>query len=122
MSSQVEQVMMYTGASRGDAEKALVDQNGSIVDAIAILTPVPPVSGTKHIPAPPVVDAGHDADTLERIRLGRLMADMLSASARNDLRGKASHYPVKEEETASAECKEHSSLPSSASQSTPQTG
>ena len=121
MSSQVEQVMLYTGASQKEAEKALADQNGSIIDAIASLTTIPVVSGAKHIPPPPVVDAGHDADTLERIRLGRLMADMLSASARNDLRGKASHYPVKEEQTASVECKEHSALPPSASQSTPQT-
>lgn len=112
---------MYTGSSRAEAEKALSDQNGSIIDAIAALTPVPAVSGAKHIPPAPVVDAGHDADTLERIRLGRLMADMLSASARNDLRGKASHYPVKEEQTASAECKEHSVPPPSASQSTPRT-
>ena len=122
MSSQVEQVMLYTGASQKEAEKALADQNGSVIDAIAALTPVPTVSGTKHIPPPPVVDAGHDADTLERIRLGRLMADMLSASARNDLRGKASHYPVKEEQTATVECKEDSALPPSASRSTPQTG
>lgn len=121
MKSQVEQVMMYTGASQKDAEKALLDQNGSIVNAIAILTIVPTISGTKHIPPPPIVDAGHDADTLERIRLGRLMADMLSASARNDLRGKASHYPVKEEQTSSVECKEHSVPPPSVSQSTPQT-
>ena len=121
MSSQVQQVMMYTGASQEEAEKALANQNGSIIDAIAALTTIPTVSGAKHIPPPPVVDAGHDADTLERIRLGRLMADMLSASARNDLRGKASHYPVKEEQTASVECKEHSAPPSSASQSTPQT-
>ena len=121
MSSQVEQIMMYTGASQGEAEKALADQNGNIIDAIAALTPVPTVSGAKHIPPAPVVDAGHDADTLERIRLGRLMADMLSASARNDLRGKASHYPVKEEQTASVECKEDLALPLSASQSTPQT-
>ena len=121
MNSQVEQIMMYTGASQKDAEKALLDQNGSIVDAIAILTTVPTITGAKHIPPPPVVDAGHDADTLERIRLGRLMADMLSASARNDLRGKASHYPAKEEQTASVECKEHSPPPPLASQSTPQT-
>lgn len=116
MSSQVQQVMMYTGSSQAEAEKALTDQNGSVIDAIAVLTPVPAVSGAKHIPPPPVVDAGHDADTLERIRLGRLMADMLSASARNDLRGKASHYPAKEEQTASVECKEHSVPPPSASQ------
>ena len=116
MSSQVEQVMLYTGASQKEAEKALSDQNGSIIDAIAALTTIPIVSGAKHIPPPPVVDAGHDADTLERIRLGRLMADMLSASVRNDLRGTASHYPAKEEQTASAECKEDSARPPSASQ------
>lgn len=107
---------MFTGASHQEAEKALAENADSVVDAIAVLTPVPPISGAKHIPPPPVVDAGHDTDTLERIRLGRLMADMLSASARNDLRGTASHYPVKEEQVASVECKESSSPPSSASQ------
>ena len=117
MSSQVQQVMMFTGATHEEAEKALAANGESVIDTIAALTPVPPVSGAKHIPPTPIVDAGHDADTLERIRLGRLMADMLSASARNDLRGKASHYPAKEEQTASVACTENSALPSSASQS-----
>ena len=54
MSSQVEQVMMYTGVSQEEAQKALADQNGSIIDAIAALTPVPTVSGAKHIPPPPI--------------------------------------------------------------------
>jgi len=91
--------MMFTGATQEEAETALAANGDSVVDAIAVLTPIPPISGAKHIPPTPVVDAGHDAATLERIRLGRLMADMLSASARNDLRGKASHYPVKEEQS-----------------------
>ena len=121
MNSQVQQVMMFTGASQAEAEKALADQNGSIVDAIAALTVVPTITGAKHIPLAPVVNHGHDAETLERIRLGRLMSDMLSASPKNDLRGKASHYPVKEKQTEAVECKAPSVPASSASQSSQQT-
>jgi hypothetical protein len=111
---------MFTGASQADAEKALADQNGSVVDAIASLTVVPSITGAKHIPPTPVVNHGHDAETLERIRLGRLMSDILSASPKNDLRGKASHYPVKEQQTEVVECTAPSVPASSASQSSPQ--
>ena len=113
--------MTFTGASQTDAEKALTEHNGSIVDAIASLTVVPPITGAKHIPPTPVVNHGHDAETLERIRLGRLMSDMLSASPKNDLRGKASHYPVKEAQTEAVECTAPSAPASSACQSSPQT-
>lgn len=93
---------MFTGATQEEVEKALDTHDNDVVAAIIDLTPVPTISGTKHIPPPPKIDDGHDDVTRERIRMGRLMSDMISASPKNDLRGTASHYPVKEVETASA--------------------
>lgn len=105
MNSQVKQVMTYTGATQEEAEKAVKQYPDSIIDAIASLTVVPPISGTKHIPPPPKVDDGHDDETRERIRQGRILADILTFAPQNDLRGKASHYPAKAEQTAAEECK-----------------
>jgi len=103
MSSQVQQVMMFTGVSQEEAEAALNLHEESVVDAIASLTIVPPTSGTKHIPPPPKIDDGHDDETRERIRQGRILADLLTFAPQNDLRGKASHYPAKEEQNAGAQ-------------------
>ena len=89
----MEKVMEYTGASKEVAEEVLQRLGGDVIAAIAELSVVPPISGAKFIPPTPKVDAGHDAETLERIRQGRLMADIFSASPKNDLRGKATHYP-----------------------------
>lgn len=89
----MEKVMEYTGASKEVAEEVLQRLGGDVISAIAELSVAPTISGTKFIPPTPKIDAGHDAETLERIRQGRLMADMLSASPKNDLRGKATHYP-----------------------------
>ena len=89
----MEKVMEYTGATKEVAEEVLQRLGGDVVAAIAELSVCPTISGTKFIPPTPKIDAGHDAETLERIRQGRLMADILSASPKNDLRGKATHYP-----------------------------
>ena len=106
MNSQVQQVIMYTGATEEEAEKAVKLYPDSVIDAIASLTVVPKISGTKHIPPPPKVDDGHDDETRERIRQGRILADILTFAPQNDLRGKASHYPAKAEQTATEECKQ----------------
>ena len=90
---KIQKVVDYSGATRDAAEAMLTKQNGDVISAIAELSVAPIISGTKYIPPTPVVNDGHDAETKERIIQGRIMADMLSASARNDLRGKASHYP-----------------------------
>lgn len=97
---------MFTGATHEEAENALKLHDNSVIDAIASMTVIPPISGTKHIPPPPKIDDGHDDATRERIRQGRILADILTFAPQNDLRGKASHYPVKEEQTASEECKQ----------------
>jgi len=86
-------VIDYSGATHDDAKAMLIKQGGDVISALVELAIVPPISGTKYIPPTPKIDAGHDAETLERIRQGRLMADILSASPKNDLRGKATHYP-----------------------------
>lgn len=90
---KIQKVVDYSGATRDAAEAMLTKQNGDVISAITELSVAPTITGTKYIPPTPVVNDGHDAETKERIIQGRIMADMLSASARNDLRGKASHYP-----------------------------
>lgn len=89
----MEKVVEYTGATKEKAEEVLQRLGGDVIAAIAELSVAPAISGTKFIPPTPKIDAGHDAETAERIRQGRLMADILSASPKNDLRGKATHYP-----------------------------
>jgi len=95
--------MEYTGATKETAEDVLQRLGGDVIAAIAELSVVPVISGTKFIPPTPKVDSGHDAETLERIRQGRIMADMLSASPKNDLRGKATHYPPRSASEASGQ-------------------
>jgi len=94
---------MYTGVTQDEAEKAVKLYPDSVIDAIASLTVIPQISGTKHIPPPPKIDDGHDEETRERIRQGRILADLLTFAPQNDLRGKASHYPAKEEQNAGAQ-------------------
>lgn len=90
---KIQTVVDYSGVTRDVAEAALIKEKGDVISALVELSVAPAITGTKYIPPTPVVNDGHDAETKERIVQGRLMADMLSASARNDLRGKASHYP-----------------------------
>jgi len=85
--------MEYTGATKEKAEEVLQRLGGDVIAAIAELSVVPTITGTKYIPPTPKIDDGHDDETRERIKQGRLMAEMLNASPRNDLRGKATHYP-----------------------------
>lgn len=89
----MEKVMEYTGATKEKAEEVLQRLGGDVIAAIAELSVVPTITGTKYIPPTPKIDDGHDDETRERIKQGRLMAEMLNASPRNDLRGKATHYP-----------------------------
>lgn len=112
MSSKVEQVMTFAAVDKDTAEKALLDNDNDVVMAITALTPVPTISGTKHIPPPPQIDDGHDEETRERIKKGRILADILTYAPQNDLRGRASHYPSREEQTSTEECKEQSVQPS----------
>lgn len=93
LAEKVKLVVEYTGATESIAETTLLAHGEDIINAIVELSPPPRISGTKYIPPPPVVNDGHDAETKERIEKGRMMADILSASPKNDLRGKASHYP-----------------------------
>ena len=90
---KIQMVVDYSGASHDDAKAMLVKQSGDVISALVELAVTPAISGTKYIPPTPKIDDGHDDETRERIRQGRLMAEMLNASPRNDLRGKATHYP-----------------------------
>jgi len=89
-------VVDYSGATHDDAKAMLIKQDGDVISALVELTVTPTITGTKYIPPPPKIDDGHDDETRERIRQGRLMAEMLNASPRNDLRGKATHYPPRQ--------------------------
>lgn len=86
-------VVDFSGVSPDVAKDALQRHGEDILLALVELSVTPRISGTKFIPPPPVVNDGHDAETKERIVQGRILADILSASPKNDLRGTASHYP-----------------------------
>lgn len=93
LAEKVKTVIDFSGVTEEVAKDALQRHGEDILLALVELSVTPRISGTKFIPPPPVVNDGHDAETKERIEKGRIMADILSASPKNDLRGKASHYP-----------------------------
>ena len=93
LAEKIQMVVDYTGVDKTTAETALSKCGDDVISAVAEVSVAPTISGTKHIPPPPVVDDGHDAETKERIIRGRILADILSVSPKNDLRGKATHYP-----------------------------
>jgi len=95
LEEKIQKVVDFSGVDRSVAEAALL-KHPEVVDALAEISVVPEIRGAKYIPPTPVVNHGHDAETLERIRQGRILSDILSASPRNDLRGKAAHYPQRE--------------------------
>lgn len=102
LAEKIQTIIEYTGATHDAAEAAIIKHKEDLVSAIAELSDVPQISGTKYVPLPPVVDDGHDAETKERIIRGRQLADILSAAPQNDLRGKASHYPDQPRASAAA--------------------
>jgi hypothetical protein len=93
LEEKTKTVVDFSGVTEEVAKDALQRHGEDILLALVELSITPHISGTKYIPPPPVVNDGHHAETKERIEKGRIMADILSASPRNDLRGTASHYP-----------------------------
>lgn len=111
LAEKIQMVVEYSGVDNTVAETALLKYDQDVITTLVELSVPPKISGTKHIPPPPVVHDGHDAETKERIVKGRLLADILSAAPQNDLRGKATHYPprlasVTEDSTAKAVAQE----------------
>ena len=92
-SKEVMEIINNTGADQATAEKALESSGGNVVEAIISLTPVPQVSGQKYIPSAPKVDDGLTPEVREKLTKARQLADLLTFSAKNDLRAAASHHP-----------------------------
>ena len=90
----IEQVVSMTGTTPEIAKKVLEDNGNDVIAAVDALSIVPVISGTRYIPPSPKIDDGLDEETREKLRDARAFSDVLNASPRNDLRGKAaSHYP-----------------------------
>lgn len=86
-------IISNTGVDQATAEKALESSGGNVFEAIVRLTPVPQVSGHKYIPGTPKVDDGLTPEVREKLVKARELADLLTFSAKNDLRAAASHHP-----------------------------
>ena len=92
--SDVDQVVKMTGVTADVAKKALEDNGNDVIAAVDALSVPPTISGTRYIPLTPKVDDGLDEETRQKLRDARAFSDILNASPRNDLRGRAaSHYP-----------------------------
>ena len=92
-SKEVTEIISNTGVDQATAEKALESSGGNVLEAIIHLTSVPPVSGHKYIPGAPKVDDGLTPEVREKLVKARQLADLLTFSAKNDLRAAASHHP-----------------------------
>lgn len=87
------EIINNTGADQSTAEKALESSGGNVLEAIISLTSVPQVSGHKYIPGVRKVDDGLTPEVREKLAKARQLADLLTFSAKNDLRAAASHHP-----------------------------
>jgi hypothetical protein len=92
-SKEVTEIINNTGADQSTAEKALESSGGNVLEAIIRLTSVPQVSGHKYIPQVRKVDDGLTPEVREKLAKARQLADLLTFSAKNDLRAAASHHP-----------------------------
>lgn len=94
--SKVMQVIQFTGCTEDIARNALESENWSVVDAIDRIAHVPAISGSKYVPSTPRVDNQLSSEVREKLQQARKLSDLLTFAPQNDLRGKASHYPVTE--------------------------
>ena len=78
MEGTIETIMSFTNCTREDAVGALAAYNGDMLKAADALFKKPVVTGEKHIPPPPKVDNGQDAEQKERCATGRDVMDKLS--------------------------------------------
>jgi hypothetical protein len=102
-SKEVTEIISNTGADQSTAEKALESSGGNVLEAIISLTSVPQVSGHKYIPGAPKVDDGLTPEVREKLAKARELADLLTFSAKNDLRAAASHHPPRASSSAATE-------------------
>ena len=93
-SSEIDQVVLNTGVSEDTAKKALEENGNDVISAIDALSTPRPIKGARYIPPTPTIDDGLNEEVRSKLREARAFADILNASPKNDLRGKAaSHYP-----------------------------
>ena len=101
MEDAIRQVIAFTGVTEDVAKKALEDSSGDIIRAVETLSVPPPVKGARYMPPTPKIDDGLTDEVRSKLREARAFADILNASPKNDLRGKAaSHYPPVNEDFA----------------------
>jgi len=89
MNTRVEQVIAYTGVTEDVAKKVLEENNNDVLSAVDILSTPPPIKGTRYMPSSPTIDDGLTDEVRSKLREARAFADILNASPKNDLRGKA---------------------------------
>ena len=89
MNTQVEQVIAYTGVTEDVAKKVLDENNNDVLSAIDVLSTPRPIKGTRYMPPTPTIDDGLTDEVRSKLREARAFADILNASPKNDLRGKA---------------------------------
>ena len=90
----VDQVVKMTGVTAEIAKKTLEENGNDVIVAVDLLSVAPPMSGARYIPPTPKIEDGLTDEMRQKLRDARAFSDVLNASPRNDLRGKAaSHYP-----------------------------
>lgn len=92
--SKVMQVIQFTGCTEDIARNALELENWNVLDTIDRIAHVPAISGSKYVPSTPSVENQMSSEVREKLQQARKLADILTFAPQNDLRGKASHYPV----------------------------
>ena len=74
-------VVSLTGCTEQEAEDALTNYAGDVVQAVDSLLKVPVVSGAKHIPKPREIDRGMTPEQEEICSNGRALMDRLTVVA-----------------------------------------
>lgn len=82
MASNVEQVMNLACCSKEDAERALLETNQSVIDAVDKLLDAPKVRGDKYIPPRPTIDDGLTDEVRNKLKQARELFDLLNAAPR----------------------------------------
>ena len=94
----IQQVITMLGCTEEKAIHYLANADGNVLSAIETNLNVPVISGTKHMPKPPIVDDGLSDETREKLNDARKFSTMLNASPRNDLRGSSANQHATEQE------------------------
>jgi len=77
--SKVETIMHMTGCDQAEAEAALLLHSNDVIAAMDFVLPKTTTSGSKYIPAKPVVNTGMDEEQKARCEKGRWMQDKVNA-------------------------------------------